>query len=428
MKNLIILLSLAIPFYGSAQSLYFPPTTGNTWDTLSATSLGWCTNYLDTLDNYLIQEDSKAFILLKDGKIVHEKYFGTFTKDSTHQWNSAGKTMTAFAVGLAQAENKLNINDKTSDYLGTGWTVAPQVKEDLITVKNQLSMSCGLNDGVTNSACFDDTCLQYLSDAGTRWSYHNGPYTLLQDVVQAATGSPITQYLFQKLNSTTGIGGAFINVNSYNKVFFSKPRKMARFGLLMLNKGNWNGNQILTDTNYFNEMISPSQNLNNSYGYLWWLNGQGFMMPTLQTQFPGRLYPNAPIDAYAALGKDNQILLVVPSHNIVYVRMGNASTTNLVGPIMVDEIWQILEKLMCTPNATHEVEKDRVQVYPNPTHDKIYVSSFLDIESIEVLDLLGRPLQTVYRSEIDLSQFPSGRYFLKIVTKSNVSMHGIVKH
>ena len=75
MKKQFLVIALLFPILTNAQNLYFPPTTGNTWDTLSASSLGWCTNYLDTLDAYLAQEDSKAFILLKDGKIVHEKIF-----------------------------------------------------------------------------------------------------------------------------------------------------------------------------------------------------------------------------------------------------------------------------------------------------------------------------------------------------------------
>ena len=57
---------------------------------------------------------------------------------------------------------------------------------------------------------------------------------------------------------------------------------MARFGLLILNNGNWDGNQIMTDTNYFNQMLNSSQSLNESYGYLWWLNGKtSYMLPGL---------------------------------------------------------------------------------------------------------------------------------------------------
>jgi hypothetical protein len=61
---------------------------------------------------------------------------------------------------------------------------------------------------------------------------------------------------------------------------------MARFGLLMLNKGNWNGNVILSDTNYYNQMVNSSQTLNPSYGYLWWLNGKAsYMLPACSLAF-----------------------------------------------------------------------------------------------------------------------------------------------
>jgi hypothetical protein len=84
----------------NAQNLYFPPisSTAN-WDTIVPSSLGWCINEIDTLYNYLQQQDTKGFIVLKDGKIVLEKYFGTFSKDSIWYWASAGKTITSFLVG-----------------------------------------------------------------------------------------------------------------------------------------------------------------------------------------------------------------------------------------------------------------------------------------------------------------------------------------
>ncbi|HLP22258.1 MAG TPA: hypothetical protein VK174_18210, partial [Chitinophagales bacterium] len=69
-------------YFPQAQTLYFPPLSGNTWDTLSPTALGWCQPRIDTLYAYLQQRHSQGFIVLKDGKIVLEKYFGTFTKDS----------------------------------------------------------------------------------------------------------------------------------------------------------------------------------------------------------------------------------------------------------------------------------------------------------------------------------------------------------
>ncbi len=101
---------------------------------------------------------------------------------------------------------------------------------------------------------------------------------------------------------------------------------MARFGLLMLNKGMWDNTAILSDTSYFNAQVNTSQNLNLSYGYLTWLNGKtSFMAPTLQNVFPGPLIPNAPAGMYAALGKNDQKIYVVPSQKLVVIRMGNSA-------------------------------------------------------------------------------------------------------
>ena len=174
--------------FSFAQTLYFPPLTGSSWETLSPDSLGWCEDNIDSLYQYLEEKNTKAFLVLKNGRIVLEKYFGAFEQDSLWYWASAGKPATAVVVGIAQAEGLLDISDPTSDYLGEGWTAAPPEKEALITIRHQLTMTTGLDDSVADADCNLDTCLQYLANAGTRWAYHNAPYTLLDKVVEAATG------------------------------------------------------------------------------------------------------------------------------------------------------------------------------------------------------------------------------------------------
>src|SRR5215203_3904115 len=114
-------------------STYFPPIGSSAWDTSTPSSLGWSEAELNNLYTYLQQKNTKAFIILKNGKIVAEKYFGTFTVDSNWYWASAGKTMTAFLTGIAQQEGLLNINNRSSQYLGNGWTALPLAKENLIT-------------------------------------------------------------------------------------------------------------------------------------------------------------------------------------------------------------------------------------------------------------------------------------------------------
>ena len=178
-RILILLLFVGVLQFVNAQKLYFPPLSNTAnWDTLSPESLGWCSQEIDALYDYLNQQDTKGFIVLKNGKIVLEKYFGTFTKDSLWYWASAGKTITSFLVGKAQEDKFLSIDAPTSSYLGTGWTACTSEQENKITIRHQLTMTTGLNDGVKDNHCTLDTCLTYLAQPGTRWAYHNAPYTL----------------------------------------------------------------------------------------------------------------------------------------------------------------------------------------------------------------------------------------------------------
>jgi CubicO group peptidase (beta-lactamase class C family) len=134
----------------------------------------------------------------------------------------------------------------------------------------------------------------------------------------------------------------------WNNVFYSTPRSMARFGLLMLNKGKWDQTAVLNDTSYFNAQVSTSQNLNHSYGYLTWLNGKSsYMLPSLQLVFPGMLVPNAPADMYSALGKNDQKIYVVPSQKLVVIRMGDsAGNSQLALSSFDNELWGKLKTII----------------------------------------------------------------------------------
>ena len=403
MKRLFLLSALLLSLSGplSSQNLYFPPAVGSSWDTLQPGSLGWCQPEIDSLYDYLEGENSKAFILLKDGKIVLEKYFGTFTQDSLWYWASAGKTLTAFTVGIAQREGHLHLQDTTSDYIGQGWTSATPAQEEKITIWHQLSMSSGLDElAAGDPNCTLSTCLPYLADAGTRWAYHTGVYTLLDSVIESATGQTLNSYINQKIKVNTGMTGQFVQ-SGYNNIFVSKPRSMARFGLLLLAKGNWNGNAVLDDSTYFHDMTHPSQSLNNAYGYLTWLNGQSsYLLPYVQFPIPGPICPSAPADMYAAIGKNGQIINVVPSQNLVFIRMGNASNTADVSTLLCDTIWQHINRLACTPAALSSALGDEVKVYPNPlagNNELNIVSESGRIAGIRLVDILGREVlhQTV---------------------------------
>lgn len=334
-------------------ALYFPPLSGNTWETKTPASLNWNLQKLEELKVLLKNNSSRAFIILKDGKIVVEEYFGTkitgtqpFDQSSLWYWASAGKTLTATLTGIAQQEGKLDIQKPSSDYLGKGWTSLTAAQEIKIKVWNQLTMTSGLDDGVANRDNFAPESLIYKAEPGTRWAYHNAPYTLLDKVIEGGTGKTFPQYFSEKLGSKIGMTGSWQRVE-YNNVYFSDARSMARFGLLILANGDWDGEPIIKDKNYLKGMVNTSQNINLSYGYLWWLNEKdSFIPPTVQVKVPGSYAPNAPDDMYCGLGKDGQYVCVVPSQNLVLVRMGESPDQALVPFAFLDDIWGILRNII----------------------------------------------------------------------------------
>ena len=344
--RLVVVLFCFFEMNGALAQGYFP-SPSSPWQTINFEEAGWCSDSLEALIEFLDEEDSKAFIVLYDGKIIVEHYFDSFTQDSLWYWASAGKTLTASLVGIAESENGLILQNPTSDYLGTGWSTLTPQQESAITVWNQLTMTTGLNDAVLDDDCTLSSCLQYMADPGTRWAYHNAPYTLLDGVLQTVSGLTLNQFYTQKIGLPCGISGLYFPSGPYNQTFVSTPRNMAKFGLLLQSQGNWNGTEIIP-SNYFQSMISPSQTMNPAYGYLTWLNGGNyFMIPETQIQFPGMIAPSAPSDTYAGLGKNGQVVCASPSKNISFIRMGNGNN-ELVSVTILENIWKKMKWFFCT--------------------------------------------------------------------------------
>ncbi len=424
MKYTLLLLLIVANVFAKGQ-IYFPPNTGNTWATITPAELGWCEDQIPELLTFLESNNTKAFIVLKNGKIVIENYFGTFTQDSLWYWASAGKTLTSYLVGIAQQNGQISINDLSSSYLGSGWTSCTAAQENNITVRNQLTMTSGLDDGVADPYCTDPNCLVYSADAGTRWAYHNGPYTLLDGVLEGATGQTLNGLVFSALKQPTGMDGFFFQ-SGYNNVYLSTARSMARFGILMQNGGNWNGNQLMTDANYFQEMITPSQNLNNSYGYLWWLNGQSsYMIPQAQIVIPGMMFPNAPSDVYAAIGRDGQFLNVSPSEGLVFIRMGNAPDNSLVPFLLNDQIWEKLNYVMCTPVA----EESDENFWLNQTATSVRINWPGKAFVCEVYDSRGNKIMSLEArtsEEISTNHLASGLYVIRCSSGDSAEVKKVI--
>jgi CubicO group peptidase (beta-lactamase class C family) len=253
-------------------------------------------------------------------------------------------------------------------------------------------------------------------------------------VINNATGMTLNAYTTDNLKTPTGMTGLFVNIG-YLNIFYSNARSMARFGLLMLNNGNWDGNQIMTDTAYFHQMVNTSQTMNPSYGYLWWLNGKStYMLPETQTVYNGFVNPNAPADLIMAIGAAGQFLNIVPSQNLVFVRMGS---TPLGLPEfsyqMNDKIWEYINDLECNANGMSENSNNNnlVKIFPNPSKDGVNIKSDKIISKVEIFNSQGQLIKTVNSQNKEISVsidgLLSGIYFAKVHTNNgNVWVEKII--
>lgn len=424
MEKVFLLLCFAF-FTLKAQDVYYPPLDNSQWEIISPESLNWDTDKINELYSFLETNNTKAFLVLKNGRIVLEKYFGEFTQDSLWYWASAGKTLTAALVGIAQEEGYLSIYDRTSKFLGNGWTSCPTEKEYLITIRHQLTMTTGLNDRVADPYCTNPECLIYKANAGTRWAYHNAPYTLLEKVVENATGQDFNVYFHEKIKTQIGMNGLWVK-SGFNNVYISNARSMAKFGILLLGKGMWNNKRIIPE-NYYYEMVNTSQELNKSYGYLFWLNGkESYMLPRIELVLKGSLLKDAPDDVIAALGKDGQILNVSPNSGIIVVRMGSApnqSDGEIAGQLN-NEIWKFLNSIINQSSSVQNELENKFAIKPNPASDYIeiyyteYPNGFFG-NQIEIYNMMGECLlnekvQGLGFMCLNIRGLPVGIYILKI--------------
>lgn len=432
MRYLILCICLLRFLFSTAQATYFPPLTGEDWERLDPSTLGWCPEKVDSLRQFLKDTHAKSFLILKEGRIVLETYFGEHQASDVWYWASASKSLVATLFGMAQEDGFLDINDPTSQYLGQGWTNTSPEQELAITIRSQLAMASGLDDGVeatgSTQNCFEPACFQFLAAPYTRWAYHNSAYRILQNVLETATGQNKFSYTRTRLGDRIGMKGFWLNY-----VYYSNARDMARFGLLVLERGIWDTDTLLHDQAYFEAMIQPSQTANPSYGYLWWLNGQeSFQLPGVQFSINRALLPPAPADLFAALGKNDQKIYVVPSEEMVVVRQGDAAGGIVLTSSSFDvELWERLSDMTCSVSNIEEADKVIFSVTPNPIRDLMHIESADPVEAIRIYDLQGRTLLSREGAEvlptISIAAFPKGTYFVQIRTRKGVGIRRVIK-
>jgi CubicO group peptidase (beta-lactamase class C family) len=284
---------------------------------LSPSAAGWNTDTLRELLEFLEERNTTGFVVLKGGRLVVEQYWQGANLHTTGDVASVQKSLTAVLVGIAQAEGLLHVGEQVSKYLGEGWSRIPAASESKVTIRHLLTMTSGLTSS-----------FEFETEPGTLWYYNTPAYHVLKAVLERTSGKDLNAYTREKVWDPIGDRDSTWRARPSGLLtgWAASPRDMARFGLLVLRRGAWAGTEVVPDKEYLAEALAPSQTLNRSYGYLWWLNGQeGFVLPGRGRSGSGQLIPTAPADVVAALGAADKKIYICPSLDLVVARHGGGA-------------------------------------------------------------------------------------------------------
>lgn len=341
------------PAQADKTELYFP--TATEWEKVDPGSVDWNADALDQAVDFAMSRKSSGVVILHRGRMLAER-FAAVEKPSIRYRGmlhgndangrviedvaSVQKSVASMLVGIAQEKGLLRISDPVHKHLGTGWSNATAEQESRITIRHLISMSSGLTDR-----------LRYSDLPGTKWKYNTNAYCLSVRAVAAAakkTPNEVTRAWLTKplgMNDSRWVERRLAKVSppETNKLgFATTARDLARFGLLVLARGKWNNKTVLGDQDYLRAALSPSQKMNPAYGYLWWLNGHEATLLGLRRD-RGPLNPAAPDDLVAALGALGRKCYVVPSLDLIVVRLGD--NPEVIGQQKFDvEFWSRLMK------------------------------------------------------------------------------------
>lgn len=354
----------AAPFNGltfeKTPRKYWPT---NSWQTASPEETGLSSAALKKAENYAFDRTGNeqnregirtdGLVIIKNGYLVYEKYHEPYNKDTKHLIWSVSKSFVNTFIGIAIKEGLMTLQDSAGKY----YEPLRDNEKSKITIDHLLQMRSGLywDEGYESSPLrstvvamlytrgshdmADFAAKQSLEhDPGTRWYYSSGTSNILMAVLKAAVGKQAyNQWPWQKLFNVIGMNnvtfeqdksGTFIG-SSY---IYAPPQELAKFGFLYLNRGEWEGNQLLpSDWLKYTTTMSKAyyttrlkdEDLKENPAAHWYIN---VGIPEKEIPPP---WPDAPKDTFSAWGHWGQFIVVIPSYDMVIVRVGDDRHTRI---------------------------------------------------------------------------------------------------
>jgi CubicO group peptidase (beta-lactamase class C family) len=266
---------------------------------------------------------TRALLVIYKGQIIAEKYEDGFSKNTKFLGWSMTKSITATYFGILQQQGKININQPV------GLPEWAKDERSKITLHHLIQMNSGLEWEEDYGKISDVTEMLFLAEdmpkvqlekpaafaPNTHWNYSSGTTNLLSGILrrQFTTHQEYLDFWYSSLIDKIGMHSMLIESDMAGNFVGSSygwatARDWAKFGLLYLHEGNWNGVQIF-DKSWAKYVATPTPTSNGAYGGHFWLNAGG-------------TYPDVPKDMYYASGYQGQKVIIIPSKEMVIVRFG----------------------------------------------------------------------------------------------------------
>jgi CubicO group peptidase (beta-lactamase class C family) len=293
--------------------------------------------------DYLENHETVAYLIIQDGKILYEEYWDGYNADSHSNIFSATKSIVSLLIGIAIDEGKIkSVDEPIGNYLEE----FANDERGKISIKNLLTMSSGLDwdeaysspTSITTKAYYGkklrqvSTNQELIEKPGVRFRYQSGNTQLLAFIVEEATGETISKYAERTLwKPMQAVNTALWSLDKKDGdeksfcCFNTNARDAARFGQLVLNKGLWNGKQLISEQYLTDATTTAAYLLNEEqtapldhYGYQYWI------LPYKNMNIP------------YMRGHRGQYIYSIAEKNAVVLRFGKAKDEIKQGQITMD--------------------------------------------------------------------------------------------
>ncbi|SIQ67247.1 serine hydrolase domain-containing protein [Maribacter ulvicola] len=276
------------------------------------------------------EQKTRSLLVVHKDQIIGERYIQGFSKDTKILGWSMTKSILATLYGILEYKDKIDL-----EYKPFSNEIRMKNQKMNITLNHLLRMQSGLEWEENYFKISDVTRMLFLDSDMTLaqrnkkivappteiWNYSSGTTNLLSGILREQFNSHQTylDFPYKELIDKIGMNSMLLETDLTGNYILSSygwatTRDWAKFGLLYLNKGDWNGNRIFSES-WSDYVSKPTINSNGTYGAHFWLNAEG-------------KYEDIPTDLYSVNGFQGQRIFIIPSKDLVVVRTGLKEQTD----------------------------------------------------------------------------------------------------